>query len=705
MDESVRRPQYNLTLSRSEEARLEQTFASHSNEEGELQLHQFMNLCLEKDVVKNNCSFADLLKVFQQACDDSGTLSRARFYFAVNLLARQLFPQEITPLDKMLTLLLVEPEIAVRAYDDEVTRALLTPQVIQEFADCEAGLSKVIVIYSQENIKARRKVIGWKEAARKNVGISARNLLHFLRLESLVPNSLNAEAFCELLAAAVAPRTPDEHAFFKNAVLVKDYENTRDLQLLTPNPLRPGEPLLRLHEIQLILGRIAMETIQDVPYPDVRVKLLNERLKLGAGMGEGPGLRVEYADESDSDASFSSIDEPQLVMAEYEKKQLVGQPKQTTDLSSAVTNPPAVPSMENVAKFLDSEFLPRLSEPYEVVQENPPPYKLPVIELEMPRPPTPPNKRKPPAPAKANTASRKKEESAADRLKFIPPPDAFMSSEPKRHHVDELHSLSKTLVKSFNPQTALQSLSNPGVKPCLIREILLPPESPPTVSALIESSYVYQNSNNYVMALTTLDKAKNEWLDIEHSYELKPELELFFELSKASIYESCGKDELALGQLMLAHNFSKKLQTGHPDRALVYCALGSVLSHLEQPELSGRCYLKAKELRERTIGGDTVDSATVYNNLGVCMHDLGRLQESFAYFQLSEAILHTLLGPHHPRSLTTSRNIAKMRKTASLPVPEFRTAWKIEMIDPCPKPMKKGKGKGKGKGKKGKKGK
>ena len=40
--------------------------------------------------------------------------------------------------------------------------------------------------------------------------------------------------------------------------------------------------------------------------------------------------------------------------------------------------------------------------------------------------------------------------------------------------------------------------------------------------------------------------------------------------------------------------------------------------------LVGLVGLLAREIRERTLGGDTVDTATVYNNLGCCMFFLER---------------------------------------------------------------------------------
>ena len=73
---------------------------------------------------------------------------------------------------------------------------------------------------------------------------------------------------------------------------------------------------------------------------------------------------------------------------------------------------------------------------------------------------------------------------------------------------------------------------------------------------------------------------------------------------------------------------------------------------MDEPAWGLRCYLKAREIREERLGGDTVDTATVYNNLGCCMYMLERNQECLAYFELSHAILECELGPSHERTMT-----------------------------------------------------
>jgi hypothetical protein len=100
------------------------------------------------------------------------------------------------------------------------------------------------------------------------------------------------------------------------------------------------------------------------------------------------------------------------------------------------------------------------------------------------------------------------------------------------------------------------------------------------------------------------------------------------------------------------------------------------------------------------VGPDTVDTATVYNNLGVCFFSLKRFHESFAYLQLAEAIFEELLGPNHPRTITTKRNLTKIKRSNFMAAPEYKPIWRKQVVDPYPAKKKKKKRKGKKKKKK-----
>ena len=170
-------------------------------------------------------------------------------------------------------------------------------------------------------------------------------------------------------------------------------------------------------------------------------------------------------------------------------------------------------------------------------------------------------------------------------------------------------------------------------------------------------------------------------------------------MSLGSVYESGGKDEIAIARYMEALT-DIQLPYNHPDLAFPYCGLGSVFYHVDEPAWALRCFLRAREIREERLGGDTVDTATVYNNIGCCMYMLERFQESRAFHELSNAIMEAELGQHHERTLTTARN---MLKTDKMPTygskPEYRQLWETAIYHPCPPAGKKKKGK-KGKKKK-----
>jgi tetratricopeptide (TPR) repeat protein len=200
------------------------------------------------------------------------------------------------------------------------------------------------------------------------------------------------------------------------------------------------------------------------------------------------------------------------------------------------------------------------------------------------------------------------------------------------------------------------------------------------------------------MAIKCFTDSKELWINYlknlnKEKAQLKSEQELFYDLSIASVYESSGKDDLALSTYMKAK--AVKLPYNHPDKAFAYCGLGSVLFHMEEPAWALRLYLQARQIREETLGGDTVDTATVYNNLGCCMYMLERNQEAKAYFELANAILECELGPQHERTLTSARNISKANKTVLGIVPEYRPLWTTALPHPAPKSKKKKKKKGK----------
>lgn len=171
---------------------------------------------------------------------------------------------------------------------------------------------------------------------------------------------------------------------------------------------------------------------------------------------------------------------------------------------------------------------------------------------------------------------------------------------PKKEALEYIGDARKELAENIFPLSIRGSQGNPGIAPCIIKEVYFPPEAPCEVATLIESALVYQNTANYELAVNCFEMAQKAWLN-EYKLEgknkqLRKEEELFFFLSIASCYESAGKDDLALEFYMRASKI--KLPSNHPDLAFAYCGLGSVAYHMEEPAFALRLFLKAKEIRE-----------------------------------------------------------------------------------------------------------
>eukprot|EP01015_Nassula_variabilis_P020355 TRINITY_DN3522_c0_g3_i3.p1 TRINITY_DN3522_c0_g3~~TRINITY_DN3522_c0_g3_i3.p1 ORF type:complete len:270 (-),score=49.98 TRINITY_DN3522_c0_g3_i3:87-896(-) len=220
------------------------------------------------------------------------------------------------------------------------------------------------------------------------------------------------------------------------------------------------------------------------------------------------------------------------------------------------------------------------------------------------------------------------------------------------------------------------SMSDIEVAPCLIREVLYPFGMPDELCTYIESALDYQSSSNYIMAIKNLEAAK-KICQQKPQGEIPDEIFLFIEFSIGSVYESAGRDDYALNQYLNCRSYTEKFDFMNPDRALPYCGLGSVFYHAEDYEWATRCFLKGRDIREQVLGGDTPDTATMYNNLGCCMFSMNRFEEAYSYFLLAEAIFRNELGPYHFRTMTSARNVQKTKKQLFYSPPVYNQLWEM----------------------------
>lgn len=87
---------------------------------------------------------------------------------------------------------------------------------------------------------------------------------------------------------------------------------------------------------------------------------------------------------------------------------------------------------------------------------------------------------------------------------------------PKEYPVmyDLIAQAKKNQVENTFPINIKGDQGNPGIAPCIIKELYFPPEAPCEVATLIESALVYQNSANYELAIECFSKARTEWQKI-----------------------------------------------------------------------------------------------------------------------------------------------------------------------------------------------
>lgn len=74
---------------------------------------------------------------------------------------------------------------------------------------------------------------------------------------------------------------------------------------------------------------------------------------------------------------------------------------------------------------------------------------------------------------------------------------------------------------------------------------------------------------------------------------------LFFEFMTGLIYESACRDDLALNAYVNCIKHSEKLSYNHPDRALPYMGLGTVLFSNNEYSLAARCFFEVSLLKDR----------------------------------------------------------------------------------------------------------
>ena len=237
------------------------------------------------------------------------------------------------------------------------------------------------------------------------------------------------------------------------------------------------------------------------------------------------------------------------------------------------------------------------------------------------------------------------------------------------------HEKILTLTHRLIKHTYKEILPNSKVYPSLLKEVLIiPPLCPQKCIELIVESMEEQVNGRYELAIRRLEKAQ-EYLPKDNSL-IDWQTDLFFNLSFGSLYDTLGYDVQALKYYYESTRITEKLIGADTDTSLPYCFLGELFVKLQEYNWALRSFLKAKKIREETIGGETPDTAATYNNLGVVAYCMESYLPAKGFFKLAYEIYKALLGLTHPRTLLIKSNLSKMNQLNFNKEIEFKTLSK-----------------------------
>ena len=233
----------------------------------------------------------------------------------------------------------------------------------------------------------------------------------------------------------------------------------------------------------------------------------------------------------------------------------------------------------------------------------------------------------------------------------------------------------KSLTNRFIKKTMKEILPNTKVFPTIIKEILSLPENLPQKSMeLVVMSLEDRVNGDYEKAIKRLEKAQ-EFLPKDIN-KINWQTELYFNLTLGSLYEAMDLNFQTIKYFSEALHNHEKLISFSPDNALPFSFIGEFFIKMKEYEWALRCYSKAKMIREETIGGNTIDTATIYNNLGVAAFCLESYLPANGYFMMAYEIYKNLMGINHMRTIIIKENLSKLKNMNFNKDVEFKTLSK-----------------------------
>ena len=258
------------------------------------------------------------------------------------------------------------------------------------------------------------------------------------------------------------------------------------------------------------------------------------------------------------------------------------------------------------------------------------------------------------------------------------PYDTFMGEVPNKEQNDiKYHGHEKilTLTHRLIKHTYKEILPNSRVYPSLLKEVLLiPPLCPQKCIESIVECMAEQVNGKFEMAIRRLERAQG-YLP-KDTTQIDWQTDLFFNLTFGSLYDTLNYDVVAIRYYNECVRITEKLIGADTDTSLPYCFIGELFLKLQEYTWALRSFMKAKKVREETIGAETPDTASIYNNLGVVSYYLESYLPAIGYFKLAYEIYKKMLGLTHPRTILIKSNLTKMNQLNFNKEVEFKTLSK-----------------------------
>jgi hypothetical protein len=473
-----------------------------------MDLTQFLLFVLERSIITNKFGIEIFYQAFKEAAKDSDLLDIRSFHYAVVWLSKTIFAYESNPVETMFTTVLMDKTITYSndlvggriPKTDEETLAVLSEEAILFYI---AYLDKLKVLYTtihHLNKMENKRGTTWKEISDKNLGILAGSFLNFCKDYFLIPHMFNVESLEGILLSIIPPLNREEYDYFSQHGLVSQYEG--DKKKISSNyEFINGEPEMLFHEFMFAIGKIAhtmvvaseAETLEDrlrVFFVEkLRFQPIDDPRDYALRYLDGEVDLEEEMYSSDEDLEADYVDDPHQTLLDFIDRRAEKEENFVLDY-------------EKVLQDLDM-ILPPLPKKPVVEQMNPPPYAMPreMFGKNLPKPEgdgkdakkKPPVKRKPP---------NKKDE----KPKKIYPYAEYPPVKPEPNNLDHFSNYRAGLAQNTFSKHYSASQCNPGVGPCIIKEVLFPPDAPQEFATMIESGLVYQNTANYEMAIATFEE-------------------------------------------------------------------------------------------------------------------------------------------------------------------------------------------------------